>query len=111
MPSRGDLLRILAGEHLAQNPQAIRFWDPRRARKQKNGLFTDEAGQPHLVDSSGHPFIVIWDADGDGTILNPAFGFRDEPARVEASVLVFSAGPDGDYGTWKDNMTSWINPP
>lgn len=31
----------------------------------------------------------------------------DGPEEIRAKVLVWSAGPDGDYETWKDNVGSW----
>ena len=29
------------------------------------------------------------------------------PEEIRARALVWSAGPDGDYETWKDNVASW----
>ena len=31
----------------------------------------------------------------------------DGPEEIRARALVWSAGPDGDYETWKDNVVSW----
>lgn len=108
IPTRGDLLTILAGKHPAHNPRSVPFFDPPLAQDRKSGLLNDDNGQPYLVDSFGNPFVVVWDADGDGALLNPAHGFRDQPAHIAASVLVYSAGPDGDYTTWTDNKATWL---
>jgi hypothetical protein len=43
------------------------------------------------------------DYDGDGKIADPVH----PGATIAASVIVYSAGPDRDYHTWKDNEKSW----
>ena len=54
------------------------------------------------------PFCVIgkeiftW--DGDGMIPNPN---TESNNLIRADVIAWSAGPDGDYSTWKDNVGSW----
>ena len=56
-----------------------------------------------LVDPWGHFYHIRLDTDGDGFVDDPS-----EPGRrLKRSVIVWSAGKDGDPDTWKDNITSW----
>ena len=56
-----------------------------------------------LVDSWGNPFRVVVDGNGDGSVADPSV-----PESVVAEeFIVYSAGPDGDFSTWGDNITTW----
>ena len=61
---------------------------------------------PHagaFVDSWGSPFEYQVDLDGNGEMGHPA----DDGQTFQAQVIAWSAGKDGDYKTWDDNVPSW----
>lgn len=72
--------------------------------KGKGGLLRDDGGgqQMQLRDPWGG-YRIRSDSDGGGKIVNP-----EEPAgeRITSGVILYSAGPDQDFGTWEDNVTS-----
>ena len=57
------------------------------------------------IDPFGGVYWILFDSDGDGRVRDPAD--QGGEAWLEREVLVFSAGPDGDPNTWKDNVRSW----
>ncbi|WP_050028180.1 hypothetical protein [Verrucomicrobium sp. BvORR034] len=100
------LLRPLIDAKSELNPRKTRFYDPPEGKKGKNGLWRAPADgqQMQLRDPWGGPYRIRSDSDGDGKIVNP-----EDPAgeRIFSSVILYSAGPDQDFDTWKDNVTSW----
>ena len=57
-----------------------------------------------FVDPWGKPYQYRLDTDGNGEIGNP------DPSAgtlLQAQVIAWSAGPDGDYDTWEDNVGNW----
>jgi len=56
-----------------------------------------------FTDPWENPFEYRLDEDGDGSIGHP--NGIDGPIRAQA--IAWSAGPDGDYGTWEDNVAGW----
>lgn len=100
------LLRPLMAAESELNPRKIRFYDPPESKKGKNGLWRDPSGSPRiqLRDPWGGLYRIRIDSDGDGKIVNP-----EDPAgeRISSGVITYSAGPDQDFDTWKDNVTSW----
>lgn len=56
-----------------------------------------------FVDPWGHPFRFRLDLDGSKEMDNPS-GSND---KLRLQTLAWSAGPDGDYETWEDNVKSW----
>lgn len=79
----------------ASNPKRIVFFQPGAGALDDHGAF---------VDPWGHSFEYQLDIDGDGQMPDPA-GLRPTP--IAAAVLVWSAGPDGDYASFGDNAKSW----
>lgn len=55
-----------------------------------------------LVDSQGNQLRIRIDLNLDGTIHSPE---NNDP--LNDGVLIWSAGRDGDYSTWGDNIKSW----
>jgi hypothetical protein len=94
------LIEILVGTDTGENPHLIPFFEPPPAKK-RGGGYTTTGGLVDVWDSKG--YIILLDYDGDGQITNP----EDPGTNVEASVAIYSAGPDGNYNTWKDNVKSW----
>jgi type II secretory pathway pseudopilin PulG len=95
------LLSILLGEDAQQNPKKIRFWTPANT---SNGSGAGYSGKSGLIDrwgTNGYRFRL--DDNNDGRIADPAKVAGD----ISAGIVLYSAGPDGDFSTWKDNVTSW----
>lgn len=101
--AEGDLLATLMSLSTTHNPRKVRFYDPPAAKGQVNGAWFDATGAMHLSDPWGAPYRVRADLNRDGVIPDPAI----PGATVPAHYLIFSAGPDGDPSTWKDNVASW----
>ena len=61
-------------------------------------------GDPWGHSSGRLPYLYAVDDDGDGMIPNPN---TESNNLIRADVIAWSAGPDGDYSTWSDNVGSW----
>lgn len=105
------LLTILVGNDdpaaVAYNPRKIAFFTGKQARV-KDGRYTrgieySEDGPSYLWDPWGNLYHVRLDTDYDNQIENPEFPGQLLPV----SIAVWSAGPDGDFSTWKDNIKTW----
>lgn len=118
--SRGLLLQALIGEDAGGlNPNKIPFLHLPAAKDRQLGLWMD--GQERVLsDSWGEPFYIVLDTSGDHKIANPEYGadqsdlgyakhcqISPPPATLPAEALIYSAGPDRDPRTWKDNLCSW----
>jgi prepilin-type N-terminal cleavage/methylation domain-containing protein len=77
------------------NPKRIVFFKPGGGALTTNGVF---------VDAWKKPFYYRMDRDGDEQIANPN---TDVGGDIRARVLAWSAGPDGLYETWNDNVAGW----
>lgn len=94
------LLDVLLGADRERNPREVRFWEPMPTTT-KGGGYTPAGG---LVDPWGHSgYRILLDDNGDGHIADPEKVLGD----ISGSVLIYSAGEDGDFGTWGDNVCSW----
>ncbi len=83
------------------NPKRIMLFEP-------SGGALAPVGDPNVgafVDPWGMPFEYQVDLDGDGQCAHP--NEESETALIPGRVIVWSAGPDKDYATWEDNVTSW----
>lgn len=108
--SRGPLLAILVAERAERNPRKIVFWQPPPfAQKHFQPTATkNTSGEWELRDSRGNFYRIHLDVDQDGKIPNPAKGTGDgEPDVLASDVILYSAGRDGDFATWRDNLRSW----
>ncbi|MEM6917152.1 MAG: hypothetical protein AAF491_11360 [Verrucomicrobiota bacterium] len=89
------------------NPRGIAFFSDRKAKvvdgKYIGGLQTVNDERCILWDTWGNQFLVRMDTDYDNRVLSP----EDPVQLIPDSVLVWSAGPDGDFSTWKDNVKTW----
>ena len=81
------------------NPKRIVFFEPGGG-----ALSTNEPYIGAFVDPWGTPFKYRVDQDGDEEMAIPN---EDGGGILRARALVWSAGTDGDYQTWIDNVTSW----
>ncbi|MEQ1840084.1 MAG: hypothetical protein ABL994_06735 [Verrucomicrobiales bacterium] len=111
--SSHDLTDILLGsdEHAkngGRNPRRIDFYSDRAARpmeggRHRKGITLDETGGGELWDPWGRFYRVRFDSDGNGKVENPG-----KPGTfLPESILVWSAGKDGDFDTWEDNVKTW----
>jgi type II secretory pathway pseudopilin PulG len=91
-----------------RNPRGIAFYTDRVAKPMGEGRFRkgvtlDDTTAGELWDPWGNHYRVRLDTNGDGRIENPEVPGTHLPE----SILVWSAGPDGDFETWADNVKSW----
>ncbi|QIF03178.1 hypothetical protein [Roseimicrobium sp. ORNL1] len=94
------LIDILLATDVSQNPRQIPFYEPPAGKKGRGG-YTTTGGLVDIWDSEG--YIILLDYNGDGQITNP----EHPGTNIEASVIVYSAGPDHDFSTWNDNLKTW----
>lgn len=111
-----ELMDIVLGsdkqaEHGGRNPRRIAFYNDKRAkpigesRFRKGLTFDEKDGTGELWDPWGNHYRVRFDSDGNGRVENP-----DPTAPSDflpESIIVWSAGPDGDFETWDDNVKTW----
>ena len=103
--SKGRLFSIIMAEDAELNPRNVRFYDPPAPQKNgPSGGVRNEKGELELRDQWGNFLRIHFDWNGDGRIPDPVHPGES----VEAiTVIIYSAGPDGDYDTWADNLASW----
>jgi prepilin-type N-terminal cleavage/methylation domain-containing protein len=102
------LLDILLGVDEELNPRKMPFGEWRDAGKsQTNGLVYSGGGESgELVDSWGGRFFIAVDGDNDNKVDNPDKE-NSTTKTLRQTILVWSAGPDGDPATWDDNVKTW----
>jgi len=81
------------------NPKRIGFFEPGGGALAPDG---DHKGA--FADAWGKPFIFRVDLEGTGEMNNPN---GDVGGTLRARTLAWSAGPDGDFETWADNVAGW----
>jgi hypothetical protein len=89
------------------NSRKINFYDPPPDRGKGVRLYYDEKKEPIFVDSWGTPFYFVVSPDDKKEIPNPDRRDRQQNPKIEASIIMFSAGPDQNPDTWEDNIMSW----
>lgn len=92
------------GKPPAENLKRVRFIEGGK------GVVGPEkaGGEDKYLDPWGHPFQYLVNESPKETM--GLGGFKHDysgPDEIRAKVLVWSAGEDGDYTTWKDNVASW----
>lgn len=108
-----DLMDILLGSDKqkgldGRNPRGIAFYTDRAAKPYRDGRFRfgitlDDRGAGELWDSWGNHYRIRFDTNGDGRVENP----ETPGTHLPESIAVWSAGPDGEFETWDDNVKSW----
>ena len=90
------------GKPPADNLKRIRFLEGGK------GAVGGEGSERAFRDPWGNPYQYLVNETPKETMGLGSFK-KDYsgPDEVRTTVLVWSAGPDGDYGTWKDNVASW----
>ena len=82
------------GNPSAYNLKRIVFFEPGA------GALDEASGA--FVDPWKRAFAYELDIDQDGSIPHP-----NGDGNVRGRAIAWSAGPDGDYTTWPDNVKSW----
>ena len=88
-----------------QNPRAIVFFYRYPGSRDRRAYMRDAELKllaNDLRDSYGKHYQIRIDANGDGKVANPT-----TKELIEEQVLIWSAGKDGNFETWQDNVASW----
>ncbi|QIF03177.1 hypothetical protein [Roseimicrobium sp. ORNL1] len=101
--AKGGIIDILTGKDHDKNPRQVPFYEPPPPKAGKSGGVTNAAGELEIRDPFGHLYRMYFDWNGDGQVPDP----QHPGATIDEPVIIYSAGPDGDYDTWKDNVKSW----
>jgi prepilin-type N-terminal cleavage/methylation domain-containing protein len=80
------------------NLKRIKFFEPSSGSLGAG----DTAHAGAFVDPWGNPFQYTVDFNRQGQVGNP-----EATGVIRAQAIAWSAGPDGDYDTWTDNVKSW----
>ena len=99
--SEGKWLEAQLGNDRDLNPRGIKFSQYPPFGGLRAGLTT--ASPRSLLDNWGHPYRVLMDTSGDGQVPDP----EHPGAMLREPIAIWSAGPDGDYTTWADNIKTW----
>jgi hypothetical protein len=102
------------------NPRHIKYIDGMKQAKYVGGRFVDginfegDERAPTLTDPWGRGYKVIMDGNCDGKIDDPEPHGTDGSGATNPAqpikgkkCIVYGAGPDGDFQTWRDNPKSW----
>lgn len=92
------------GERDKNNFRQLRFLEMGKGMKIESGEYEGGFGDPWGHSKGRVPFLYAVDGDGDGMIPNPN---PEKNGKIRADAIAWSAGPDGDYATWEDNVGSW----
>lgn len=100
---------ITTGTETKRDPnnfRQLRFLEMGKGMKIDSGDYEGGFGDPWPHAKTGRlPYLYAVDDDGDGHVPNP------DPEKsgefIRGNVIAWSAGPDGDYSTWSDNVGSW----
>lgn len=98
---------LLAVSGAYRNPRGIPFYTGRPAAEggysgMRNGVDMDPAN-PAIYDPWGTVYRVLVDTDYNNVVEDPS----GSGAIIKESILVWSAGRDGDFDTWADNIKTW----
>lgn len=93
------------------NPRRISFYAGRRANTAKagkngryrKGVKLEAGGASELWDPYSNYYKVLVDTNYYNIIDSP----ETPGVPIKSTVIVWSAGPDGDFDTWKDNVKTW----
>ena len=93
------------GKRDANNFRQLRFLEMGKGMKIDGGKYDGAFGDPWGHSSGRLPYLYAVDDDGDGLVQNPNSDSNQRQIRADA--IAWSAGPDGDFSTWDDNVGSW----
>lgn len=90
------------------NRRRIVFYSGTKARpagngRSRRGITLDKDGGGELWDPWGNRYRIRYDSDRDRHVESPQY-----PGRLMlGSIFIWSAGEDGNFETWEDNVKSW----
>ncbi|RYD25246.1 MAG: hypothetical protein EOP86_27565 [Verrucomicrobiaceae bacterium] len=97
----------LEGMKAAKARTGVRKADAKGSDKWVSGLVVEE-GAPEVVDGWGGYYRIRMDSNYDGEMVNPNTEEVDQGRqKLPNRVIVWSAGKDGKWETWGDNLKSW----
>jgi hypothetical protein len=102
--SKGPFLAAIIAPVTPDDPASPTFLDRQGTPEP---IVQNAQGEWELRDAWGNFFKMQLDLNGDGKIPNPAPGQKSDAVAMPAGFIIYSAGPDGDFATWKDNVCSW----
>lgn len=108
--TKGPFLATLLGQDPANNPENISFLEKPSILKPNERASQNAQGEWELRDPWGTFYKMQFDMDADGNIPNPAAGSGSGPRDVAVmppGFIIYSAGPDGNFSTWADNVICW----
>ncbi len=77
------------------NPKRVQFFEAGGGALNQAGAF---------ADPWGNAYRFAFDRTGSGEVRSPN---EDSDDIIRGSVVAWSAGPDGNFETWDDNVLSW----
>ena len=77
------------------NPKRVQFFEAGGGALNEEGAF---------ADPWGNAYQFIFDKTGAGELQSPN---EESGEIIRGSVAAWSAGPDGNFETWDDNVSSW----
>ncbi|MEM1442534.1 MAG: hypothetical protein AAGF67_09340 [Verrucomicrobiota bacterium] len=106
-----ELMSVLMGSEneaaLQRNPRKMAFFSDRPAKhvdgKYIKGVQMEKGERYFLLDTWGNQYLVRMDTNYDNRVSSP----EDPTQLLPEAVIVWSAGPDGDFSTWDDNVKTW----
>jgi prepilin-type N-terminal cleavage/methylation domain-containing protein len=112
---QSGMINILTANDPANNPRQVKFFDPKSAKNNLDGLtstkdFVDPWKAPSAAQ--GQLYQITLDYDGNGQITNPILGLpyspsylSSQPATINASVAIYS--PGNPLSSSRKAITSW----
>lgn len=103
--TKGPFLAALMAPVTPDDPASPTFLD---RLGMPEPIVQNAQGEWELRDAWGNFFKIQVDLNGDSKIPNPAPAQKSDMAdTMPAGFIIYSAGPDGNFATWKDNVWSW----
>lgn len=90
-----------------QSPRNIQFYADKTAKQTRdkkwvNGIRESKDGSIEVFDNYGNNFRISIDLGISRKMISP-----DSKEPIPETVLVWSAGKDGNFDTWDDNPKTW----
>lgn len=109
-PAAG-MIALLKGMDDAGNPRQTDYLgEIKEAKvikdKRLSGFYRVTETSIGLYDPWGQPYRIRLDGDADGGVDDPSA----PGTRILKTAIIWSAGKDGDFSTWEDNVASWTAP-
>jgi type II secretory pathway pseudopilin PulG len=106
--TKGTFLAALVAVDPVSNPENISFLNQPAVLKPTEHVSRNAQGEWELRDPWGNLYRLQLDLNEDGKFPRPAG--NDGPAEaaiIPPGLVIYSAGPDGKFETWQDNLRNW----